>query len=179
MMRRILHPLWVFLAIVFLIEAWLWDHLEPVVARIVALIPLRRLKAWLAERLQGMSPGLTLFVFVVPGILLFPLKLLGVWLLAHNYWFSAIAVILFAKGVGVGVAAFIFDVTRPKLMQMAWFRKLYDVVIGLRGWATQLVAPIKAQLKATLASFRVGSSSRWGKVVQRIQRMRSRAQSAR
>jgi hypothetical protein len=178
-MRRILHPLWVVLAVVFLIEAWLWDHLEPVVARVVAFIPLRKLKAWLADRVRGLSPAVTLIVFIVPGILLFPLKLLGVWLLAHNYWFSAVAVIIFAKFVGVGVAAFIFDVTRPKLMQMAWFRKLYDIVMELRGWATQLVAPIMAQLKATLASFRSGSSSRWGKFVQRIQRMRSRAQSAR
>ena len=41
MLRRLLQPLWVLLAIVFLIEAWLWDHLEPVVARVVSAIPLR------------------------------------------------------------------------------------------------------------------------------------------
>ena len=38
MMRRLLQPFWVLLAVIFLIEAWLWDHLEPIVARIVALI---------------------------------------------------------------------------------------------------------------------------------------------
>ena len=43
-MRRVLRPVLVFLAIIFLIEAWLWDRLEPVVARIVAIIPLTRLK---------------------------------------------------------------------------------------------------------------------------------------
>jgi hypothetical protein len=41
MLRRLLQPFWVLLAIVFLIEAWLWDHLEPIVARVVAAIPLR------------------------------------------------------------------------------------------------------------------------------------------
>ena len=41
MMRRLLQPVWVLLAVIFLIEAWLWDHLEPIVARAVALIPLR------------------------------------------------------------------------------------------------------------------------------------------
>ena len=40
MLRRLLQPLWVLLAIIFLIEAWLWDHLEPIVARVVAAIPL-------------------------------------------------------------------------------------------------------------------------------------------
>jgi hypothetical protein len=47
MLRRLLQPVWVLLAIVFLIEAWLWDHLEPVVARVVAAIPLAQFKRWL------------------------------------------------------------------------------------------------------------------------------------
>jgi hypothetical protein len=43
-MRRVLRPALVCIAIVFLIEAWLWDRLEPVVAAIVEVIPLKRLK---------------------------------------------------------------------------------------------------------------------------------------
>ena len=131
-MRRLLQPLWVLLALIFLLEAWLWDHLEPVVARIVALIPLRAIKTWIAEKVQRLSPPLTLIVFLVPVILLFPLKVLGLWLLAHHYWVGAMAVIVFAKLMGVGVAAFIFDVTRPKLLQMAWFRWLYETVLTIR-----------------------------------------------
>ena len=34
-MRRLLRPLWVLLALVFLFEAWLWEHLRPIVAWIV------------------------------------------------------------------------------------------------------------------------------------------------
>ena len=86
MLRRLLQPLWVLLAIIFLIEAWLWDHLEPIVARVVASIPLRAFKQWLAERVDALSPAMTLIVFVVPVIPLFPLKLVGLWLLAHEYW---------------------------------------------------------------------------------------------
>ena len=97
MMRRLLQPLWVLLAVIFLIEAWLWDHLEPIVARVVALIPLRAFKQWLAERVDTLSPAMTLVVFVVPVIPLFPLKLVGFWLLTHEYWFSAITTIIFAK----------------------------------------------------------------------------------
>ena len=44
MMRRLLKPLWVLLAVIVLIEAWLWDHLEPIVERVVARIPLRAFK---------------------------------------------------------------------------------------------------------------------------------------
>ena len=43
-MRRWLRPLWVILALLFLLEAWLWDHLEPLVARVVNLIPWDALK---------------------------------------------------------------------------------------------------------------------------------------
>ena len=175
-MRRLLQPLLVLLALIFLLEAWLWDHLEPVVARIVALIPLRAIKAWIAEKVQRLSPPLTLIVFLVPVILLFPLKVLGLWLLAHHYWVGAMAVIVFAKLMGVGVAAFIFDVTRPKLLQMAWFRWLYESVLMIRARALELVAPIMDRVKAVLRSLRSNSSSRWMRLVQRI---RHRVQSAR
>src|SRR5207249_7461526 len=75
MLRRLLQPVWVLLAIVFLIEAWLWDHLEPIVARVVVAIPLARFKQWLTERVDALSPAMTLIVFAVPIIPLFPLKL--------------------------------------------------------------------------------------------------------
>ncbi|MBV8698587.1 MAG: hypothetical protein JO052_12125, partial [Bradyrhizobium sp.] len=116
MLRRLLQPFWILLAIVFLIEAWLWDHLEPIVARLVAAIPLHAFKQWLAERVDQLSPAMTLIVFIVPVIPLFPLKIAGLWLLAHEHWMSAVFTILFAKFLGVGVTAFIFDVTRPKLL---------------------------------------------------------------
>src|SRR5438128_1251697 len=117
MMRRLLQPFWVLLAVIFLIEAWLWDHLEPIVERIVALIPLRAFKQWLSERVDTLSPAMTLIVFAVPVLPLFPLKLVGLWLLTHEYWASAVFTILFAKFLGVGVTAFIFDLTIPKSME--------------------------------------------------------------
>src|SRR5262245_44014683 len=96
MLRRLLQPFWILLAIVFLIEAWLWEHLEPIVARIVAPIPLRAFKQWLADRVDSLSPAMTLIVFIVPVIPLFPLKIAGLWLLAHEHWLSAVFTILFA-----------------------------------------------------------------------------------
>src|SRR3954467_11353941 len=86
MLRRLLQPFWVLLAVIFLVEAWLWDHLEPIVARVVAWIPLRAFKQWLSERVDTLSPAMTLIVFLVPVIPLFPLKLVGLWLLTHEYW---------------------------------------------------------------------------------------------
>jgi len=170
MMRRLLQPVWILLAIIFLIEAWLWDHLEPIVAWFVALIPLRTFKQWLAERIDTLSPAMTLVVFIVPVIPLFPLKLVGLWLLTHEYWISAILTIIFAKFLGVGVAAFIFDVTRDKLLEMDWFEALYKFVIDLRARANALVEPIKLRIVKALRGDGEGWSSRTLRLIQRFRK---------
>jgi len=170
MLRRLLQPLWVLLAIIFLIEAWLWDHLEPIVARVVAAIPLRAFKQWLADRVDTLSPAMTLIVFIVPVLPLFPLKLVGLWLLTHEYWMSAVFTILFAKFLGVGVTAFIFDVTRPKLLEMVWFEKLYELILALRARANALVDPIKARIREMLSGGGEGWSARTLRLIQRFRK---------
>jgi hypothetical protein len=170
MLRRLLQPVWVLLAVIFLIEAWLWDHLEPIVAWVVERIPLRVFKAWLAERVDTLSPAMTLIVFVVPVIPLFPLKLIGLWLLANEYWFSAIFTILFAKFVGVGITAFVFDVTRPKLLEMGWFERLYESVLEIRARAHALVEPVKQRILQTLRVKADGWSSRMLRLIQRFRK---------
>jgi hypothetical protein len=170
MMRRLLQPFWVLLAVIFLIEAWLWDHLEPVVERIVALIPLRAFKQWLSERVDTLSPAMTLIVFAVPVLPLFPLKLVGLWLLANQYWLTACVVIILGKLVGVGVTAFIFDVTRKKLLQMAWFRKLYEFIMALRAKAAALVQPIKQRIREILRGNGDSWSSRTLRLIQRFRK---------
>ena len=170
MLRRLLQPIWVLLAVIFLIEAWLWDHLEPIVAWVVDKIPLRAFKHWLAERVDTLSPAMTLIVFIVPVIPLFPLKLVGLWLLAHEYWMSAIFTILFAKFLGVGVTAFVFDVTRPKLLEMGWFERLYEFVMNLRARANELVEPIKRRILEILRGDADGWSSRMLRLIQRFRK---------
>jgi hypothetical protein len=170
MLRRLLQPLWVLLAIVFLIEAWLWDHLEPIVARVVAAIPLRAFKQWLSDRVDTLSPMMTLVVFIVPVLPLFPLKLVGLWLLTHEYWASAVFTILFAKFLGVGVTAFIFDVTRPKLLEMGWFEKLYEFILALRARAKELVEPVKARIVELVRGDGEGWSARTFRLIQRFRK---------
>ena len=170
MLRRLLQPIWVLLAVIFLIEAWLWDHLEPIVAWVVDKIPLRAFKHWLAERVDTLSPAMTLIVFIVPVLPLFPLKLVGLWLLAHEYWMSAIFTILFAKFLGVGVTAFVFDVTRPKLLEMGWFERLYEFILDLRARAHALVEPIKRRIREILRGDADGWSSRMLRLIQRFRK---------
>jgi hypothetical protein len=106
----------------------------------------------------------------VPVIPLFPLKLVGLWLLTHEYWFSAILTIIFAKFLGVGVAAFVFDVTRPKLLEMQWFETLYEFVIRLRAKAVALVEPVKLRIMEILGGDGDGWSSRMLRLIQRFRK---------
>jgi hypothetical protein len=169
-LRKVTRVFWVVLAVAFLIEAWLWDHLEPVVAWVVSALPLRAFKQWLAERVDTLSPAMTLIVFIVPVIPLFPLKLVGLWLLTHQYWISAVFTIIFAKFLGVGVTAFVFDVTRPKLLEMRWFEKLYEFVLTLRARATALVEPIKQRIIEILRGDGSGWSSRMLRLILRFRK---------
>jgi hypothetical protein len=167
--RRWLKPLWIFLAIVFLIEAWLWDHLQPVVARIVDFIPWQRLKAALARSIDRLSPSATLVVFLVPIAVIIPIKVIGLWLVAEGYWVHAAGMLLLAKLAGLGTTAFVFDACRDKLLQLTWFRLLYETVIALRDWARGMVDPIMQKIRRLVWLSR---PQRAGRFLRRIARLR-------
>lgn len=173
MLRRyLLRPLWVLLAVLFLIEAWLWDHLQPLVARLVALIPLEGLKRAIARLVASLPPWAVLFVFAIPLIAMLPLKFLEVYFLAKRDWLAAALVIVFVKLVGLGITAFIFDVTRDKLMQMAWFRRLYAWVMRARDWAHAQTEPIRARIRQLIWLMK---PHRAGTFLRRLMRLRRRA----
>jgi hypothetical protein len=117
------------------------------VGRLVAFIPWRGLKAALVRRIDGLSPQMTLAVFAAPFFLLIPVKFLEVWLIVTHQWIAAAVVLVLAKLLGVGLTAFIFEATKDKLLQMAWFRRVYDFFLWARAWAHQKVDPIARRLR--------------------------------
>jgi hypothetical protein len=170
-MRGILRPLWVLLALIFLLEAWLWDHLKPVVAAIVDVVPWGRLKLWLAALLERMPPWAALIVFIIPLIVLFPIKVAEVWFITHGQWLGAVVTLLAAKLVGLGVTAFVFDATRDKLLQMHWFARVYDWFLWTRDWAHALVEPYKHRVLVWMRRLRPAHA---GRLLRRILRIRRR-----
>jgi hypothetical protein len=176
-MRRVLKPFLILLALIFVIEAWLWEHLRPLVAAVVNVIAWDRLKARLARLVEWLPPWAVLIVFVIPFIVLLPLKFLEVYFLVHRQWLGAIVVLVLAKLLGLGVTAFIFDVTRPKLLQMAWFRWAYGLVLYWLGRAHALIDPIKLRIRRAMRRyvwlFRPGRRNRF---LRRLARIRRRVQ---
>jgi hypothetical protein len=176
-MRRVLRPFLVLLALIFLVEAWLWEHLRPLVAFLVDLIAWNRLKARLTAAIERLPPYPTLLIFLIPPIVLFPFKLLGLWMLAHGSWLGATTVLVLAKLVGTGVAAFIFDLTRPKLLQLPWFRWIYEHVLVLLDKAHALIDPIKLRIKRAMRRYVwLLKPGRGGRFFRRIARIRRRVQ---
>jgi hypothetical protein len=166
-MRKLAKVFWIVLALLFLLEAWLWTRLEPIVEWIVGLFPWRRLKARLAAAIEHLPPAAMLVVFLVPLLLLVPFKLAGWWLLAKGQWLAAVVVLVLAKLVGVGVTAFVFDATREKLLQMGWFRALYEKVLAANAWAHARVDPIKRRIKAWVRWLRGRDGDRmWRRLMQ-------------
>jgi hypothetical protein len=183
-MRRVLKPLWFLLAVVFLVEAWLWDHLRAAIAWVVDLVPLDKLKSRLAALVEKLPPWAVLIVFVVPFIVLLPLKFLEVYFIVHRQWFAAICILVLAKLLGLGVTAFIFDVTKPKLLQMAWFRWLYELMLVWLAKAHAITDPIKHRIKEWFAALR-HRARRWlwlmkpgrpSRFMRRLARIRRRVQ---
>ena len=171
-MRRWLRPLWVVLALLFLLEAWLWDHLEPIVARAVNLLPWGRVKLWLKRVIEDLPPWAALAVFIVPFIVLLPLKFLEVFFLAKRQWLAAGLVLIVAKLLGLGITAFVFDATRGKLLQMGWFARMFDWFMWARDWAHEITEPVRERVKQLTWLLK---PQRAGRFLRRLMRLRRRA----
>ncbi len=106
---------------VLLFEEWGWAPLAALVAR------LSRLPFWarLENLLRALPPWGALLAFFVPVLLLFPVKLLALFLFGRGHAISGMAVLLLAKLAGTAVVARIFQLVEGSLMQLAWFARWY------------------------------------------------------
>lgn len=170
-MRRLLRPLWFLLALIFLIEAWIWERLEPVVEWVVARIPFARAKAAVEAAITRLPPYATLFVFAIPGLLLLPFKLAGLWLLGKGHVIAGGGVFLLAKTVGLAVTAFLFETCKPKLMQLGWFARFYALMLRLKEWAHRQTEPARRWMRVLRA--RLGGQK--GRLLAFVARLRRRS----
>ncbi len=143
------------LAGLFLIEAWLWEQFVALGRVLIAHVPYERFKQWLAAKISALPPAAVVPIFILPILVILPFKLLGLWLIGHHHhFFLGALVFLAAKMSGLAVTAFLYDLTKDKLMMMAWFRWVAAKAIALKAWAHGLVAPYKAGLKLRIAALK-------------------------
>ena len=126
--RLLTPPLIVIAALLMWAEEWLWEHLK-VLTGWVAKFPLIR---WFEKFVERLPPYPTMLVFLLPGAVLFPIKLLAVKAMTQGHVLIGIGVIVVAKVLGTAIVARLYVVCKPKLMTIGWFARLHDWLIAIR-----------------------------------------------
>ena len=125
------------LALLILFEEWGWEPLQRALAWVGRLPGLR----WLERRIQMLQPYGALALFLLPTLMLLPVKLLALWFIGQGKVLDGTLVILSAKLVGTAIVARLFTLTHPALMQLAWFARAYTRWIG---WKEALLMQVRA-----------------------------------
>ena len=127
----------VLLAIILIFEEWGWKPLS----RAMAWLGEFRLVARAEKAVAALPPYGALAAFLGPSLVLFPLKLLALYLIATGHALMAALLFIGAKLVGTAVLARLYMLTAPKLMQIGWFARAHDRLIP---WKDALFAKIRA-----------------------------------
>jgi hypothetical protein len=125
------------LALLILFEEWGWEPLQRVLARLGRLPLLRQIEGLISR----LPPPAALALFLLPTLFLLPIKLAALGLMARGQPLLGALVIVVAKLVGTAIVARLFTLTRPALMQLAWFARLY---LRWASWKAALLLRVRA-----------------------------------
>lgn len=132
-------PLVLLAALFIVFEELLWDRLAAAFGLLARWPVWARLERWIA----GLPAWAAMPLFLVPMLLLFPIKLAALWLMAHHHVFSGLQLILVAKIAGTAVAARLFMLLKPTLLGVPWFARLYYAFVS---WRSRVFARLHAMI---------------------------------
>jgi len=124
-----------FLAVVLIIEEWLWDGLTAFGHSLARWLNLESFEQWLSQT----SPTLALVAFSIPIMIVTPINLVAFGLLAHGMILQGILLEVLAKLLGTVLIARVFALTKPQLLTFALLRVIYTTVTGWLQWAHQKI----------------------------------------
>jgi hypothetical protein len=127
----------IFAALILLFEEWGWRPL----AEALAWLSRFRLFARIERSIASLPPYSALVALAIPTAVLFPLKLLAVYLVANGQVLAAGLLFVGAKIASTALIARIFLLTQPALMRIGWFAAIYNFVMP---WKEALFARIRA-----------------------------------
>jgi hypothetical protein len=128
-------PVALVLALLFVLEDWLWQPLLGAMVALGRLPPVR----WLETRIQALPSWPALAVFVVPALVLLPFKFVGLMLIGQGKRALGLAVFLLAKVVGTALFARLYQLTAPALRRLAWFARWQDRFLAYKAAIYQRV----------------------------------------
>lgn len=164
MLKRIVTaPLYALAAVVVLLEDWLWDDLQAFAAALGRLPVFRQAEAFIVR----LPPAGALLLFIVPSVLLVPVKLAALWFISTGHAAVGVATIVLAKLAGTALVARLFKLTKPKLLQFSWFEMLYRHLTAFKKRIYDRVKSTATYQK--LHAFRLNLREAWQKFKKRRQ----------
>lgn len=124
------------LALLLIFEEWGWEPLARLLGRLSRLPLWAQLEALIAR----LPPYVALITFTAPVLMLLPLKLLALYWISQGHTLLGLTVVLAAKMLGTAAVAWLFKLTQPALMQLAWFAHGYG---RWKLWKDALIHRIK------------------------------------
>jgi len=128
---RVLSPVVAVLAFVyFLIDALFLPPLRFVGRWLGGFGLFARVGAWI----RTLGPYQTLALFLVPLIILEPVKPVAAYLAARGHYTRSIVILVVGEILKVTIVERLFHVGRPKLMGIPAFARIYDYVMAWYAW---------------------------------------------
>ncbi|EJN09186.1 hypothetical protein [Herbaspirillum sp. YR522] len=152
--RRLLAPLIYFVALLLMLEQWLWEVTQAVLARIPAWGWLVRLQ----QAIQRLPPYAALVVFAAPTLLLLPVKLLALLSIGHGHPGLGLLIIVSAKILGTALVARVYALTRRSLLGLAWFKRWHDKLLAFKD---RMIAQLHASSGWRAAQRLAATVRRW------------------
>lgn len=135
--KRILRSLLAVLLVpLLLFEEWGWEPLAALAARLARLPVWARVEDWL----RRLPPWAALLAFLLPVLMLLPVKVLALFLFGHGHALTGTAVLVGAKLVGTAVVARIFQLVEDTLMHIPLFARWYP---RWRAWKNRLLTTVR------------------------------------
>jgi hypothetical protein len=123
--RTFLKPLiWTLAGLYLLVDAISVVLLRPTVLWLNQISETLRITAWI----RSLGPYASLALFLVPLIVLEPVKLLSAFLIGTGQSSAGVAVLVVGEALKILILERIFHITRPKLMSFPWFAWAYGKI---------------------------------------------------
>ena len=174
MLRKLLKPVWFLLALLFLLEAWLWDLFVPPIRALIERIGWQHIKERLGLWLVSLPHWLIVLIFVLPDTILFPVKLGGLWLVAQGHVVIGTGIFVAAKTLSLGITVLLFELCRARLLELLWFRWIYEKIEAARLWAQMQTEPIKRELRDLIQNLRSRLAPTRSHILRMMERLRDK-----
>jgi hypothetical protein len=123
------------LAVILIVEEWLWDALNNLAHILVKRLRLDGFEKWL----MGLTPRQSVIAFVIPLLIVTPINLLALGLIIHGMVVQGVLLELFAKIFGTLFISRVFSLTKPQLLTFKFISFVYTVISHWLSWAHQKI----------------------------------------